>query len=130
MTKTKRKKVDWSLRELLIKIAILSITISIGLWCGWSDSYSSFYIAALIQAINNIYDASAFLQGYTLFVTLFQGANFFGGLLSAIISILHFTAKGKIVDRPIFLVFVTLALSIPVLHFGIEVYCMLREDRY
>ena len=130
MAKPERKKIDWSLRALLIKIAVLSVTIIIGLWCGGSDSYGTFYIAALIQAVNNIYDASAFFEGYTLFITVFQVVSFLGGLGTAIISILHFTVTGVFFDRPVFLIAVTLALSVPVLHFGIETYCMLREERY
>lgn len=130
MSIKKRKNIGWSLRECVIKIAVMAITISIGLWCGWTDSYSAFYIAVLIQAINNLYDSSFFLGDYTRFVIVFQLLAFVGALGSAILSIVHFTSQGSIVDAPPFVVGVVIALSIPVVHFGIEVYSMLRQDRY
>lgn len=55
MTVKKRKNIEWTLREFMFKIGVMAITICIGLWCGGIDSYNSFYIAVLIQAINNIY---------------------------------------------------------------------------
>ncbi len=130
MSAKKRKNIGWSLRELMIKIALMVITISIGLWCGWTDSYSAFYIAVLVQAINNLYDASAFLGGFTKFITIFQLLAFIGALVSVILSIVHFTMKGNIVDSPAFVIGIVIALSIPVVHFGIEVYSMIRQDRY
>lgn len=130
MSTKKRKNIVWSLREFVIKIAVMSITLSIGLWCGWTDSYSAFYIAVLVQAINNLYDASAFLSGYTKFVTIFQLLAFVGALGSAILSIVHFTSRGSVVDTLEFVIGITIALSIPIVHFGIEVYSMLRQNRY
>lgn len=130
MSTKKRKNIVWSLREFVIKIAVMSITLSIGLWCGWTDSYSAFYIAVLVQAINNLYDASAFLSGYTKFVTIFQLLAFVGALGSAILSIVHLTSRGSVVDTLEFVIGITIALSIPIVHFGIEVYSMLRQNRY
>lgn len=130
MSVKKRKNIAWSLQEFVIKIAVMAITISIGLWCGWTDSYGAFYIAVLVQAINNLYDSSAFLGGYTKFVTIFQLIAFMGALGSAILSIVHFTSKGSVVDTPKFVIGIVIALSVPVVHFGIEVYSMIRQDRY
>ena len=130
MSVKKRKNIIWSLREFVIKIAVMAVTISIGLWCGWTDSYSAFYIAVLVQAINNLYDSSAFLGGYTKFVTIFQLLAFIGALGSTILSIVHFTSQGSVVDAPEFVIGIVMALSIPVIHFGIEVYIMIRQDRY
>lgn len=72
MSAKKRKNIGWTLQELMIKIAAMTITIGIGLWCGWTDSYSAFYIAVLVQAVNNLYDSSVFLKDYTKFITVFQ----------------------------------------------------------
>ena len=130
MSIKKRKNIGWSLRECMIKIAVMIVTISIGLWCGGTDSYSAFYIAVLIQAVNNIYDSCAFLGGYTKFITVFQLLAFIGALGSAILSIVHFTSKGSVVDAPLFIAGAVAALSIPIVHLGIEVYSMLRQDRY
>lgn len=130
MLTKKRKNIGWSLRELVIKIAVMAVTICIGLWCGWTDSYGAFYIAVLVQAINNLYDASAFFGGYTKFITIFQLIAFFGALGSAILSIVHFTSQGNIVDKPQFVLAIVIALTIPLVHFGLEVYSMLRQDRY
>ncbi|NBH15449.1 hypothetical protein D3Z36_14995 [Lachnospiraceae bacterium] len=68
----KRKNIVWSLREFILKIAVMAVTISIGLWCGWTDSYNGFYIAVLVQSVNNLYDAGVFLEGYTRFITVFS----------------------------------------------------------
>lgn len=130
MSTKKRKNIVWSLREFAIKIAVMSVTISIGLWCGWTDSYSAFYIAVLVQSINNLYDSSAFLEGYSKFVTIFQLLAFIGALGSAILSIIHFTSQGSVVDTPKFVIGIAIALSVPMVHFGIEVYSMIRQNRF
>ena len=126
----KRKNIGWTLREFMVKIAVMIITVAIGLWCGWSDSYSAFYIAVLVQAVNNLYDSSAFLGGYTRFVTVFQIMAFLGALGSAVLAIVHFTSRGSVVDSRGFVIGIAIALSIPIVHFGIEVYSMIRDDRY
>ncbi len=130
MSTKKRKNIIWSLREFMIKIAVMAVTISIGLWCGWTDSYSSFYIAVLVQSINNLHDSSVFLGGYTKFVTIFQLLAFIGALGSAILAIVHFTSQGSVVDTPKFVIGITIALSVPLVHFGIEVFSMIRQNRY
>ena len=130
MSSKKRKNIVWSLREFVIKIAVMAVTISIGLWCGWTDSYGAFYIAVLVQSINNLYDSSAFLGGYTRFVTIFQLMAFLGALGSGILAIVHFTSQGSVVDASEFVIGIVIALSIPVVHYGIEVYSMIRQDRY
>lgn len=126
----KRKNIGWTLQELMLKIAVMTITISIGLWCGWIDSYGAFYIAVLVQSVNNLYDSSAFFKGYTKFITIFQVLAFIGALGSLILSIVHFTNKGSVVDTQEFVIGIVAALSIPVIHFGIEVYSMIRQNRY
>ena len=130
MSTKKRKNIGWTLREFMVKIAVMVITISIGLWCGWIDSYSAFYIAVLVQAVNNLYDSSAFFGGYTRFVTAFQIMTFLGALGSAVLAVVHFTNGGSIVDSRNFVIGIAIALSIPILHFGIEVYSLVRHNRY
>ena len=130
MSMTKRKNIGWTLREFMVKIAVMIITVAIGLWCGWSDSYSAFYIAVLVQAVNNLYDSSAFLGGYTRFVTVFQIMAFLGALGSAVLAIVHFTSRGSVVDSRGFVIGIAIALSIPIVHFGIEVYSLVRNNRY
>lgn len=125
-----RKKIEWTLQGFAVKIAVMLVTVSIGLWCGWNDSYGAFYIAVLIQAVNNLYDACSFFTGYTKFVTIFQLFAFAGALGSAIIAIIHFTAGGGMVDSIQFVIGTAAALSIPILHFVIEIYSLVREDRY
>lgn len=126
----KKKNIGLSLKELAIKMAVMIITIGIGLWCGWADSYSSFYIAVLVQAISNMYDSSLMLSGYTKFITTFHLFSFFGALISFILSVVHFTNKGNIVDTHFFIVIVAVALCIPLVHYGIEIYWMLKECRF
>lgn len=114
----------------MIKISVMVITVGIGLWCGWSDSYGAFYIAVLVQAVNNMYDSSAFLSGYTRFVTVFHVIAFGGALFSAIFAVIHFTNNGNVVDAIGFVIAISIALSVPIIHFGIEVYSMIRHNRY
>lgn len=35
----KRKNIAWSLREFMIKISVMVVTISIGLWRGWTEGF-------------------------------------------------------------------------------------------
>lgn len=130
MSSNTRKNIEWSLREVALKIAVMTVTIGIGLWCGWADSYSSFYIAVLVQSVNNLYDSSAFLGGYNKVITIFQLLAFGGALVSFILAIVHFTSKGSIVDTQKFVIGIVIALSIPIIHFGIEIYGMIRQNRY
>lgn len=53
----------FTLQQYAVKLAVMCCTIGIGLWCGWHDSFSAFYIAALVQAISNMYDSFEFLKG-------------------------------------------------------------------
>ena len=130
MSNDKQKNLNWSLRELVFKIIVMAVTVSIGLWCGWTDSYSSFYIAVLVQAVNNIYDSSAFLQGYARFITIFHLVALFGAVVSAILAIMHFTIEGQIVDTPECVIGIVIALSVPIVYFGIELYSMIRHNRH
>lgn len=114
----------------MFKIAVMVITIGIGLWCGWADSYGAFYIAVLVQAVNNLYDSSTFFAGYSRFITVFQMLVFLGALGSFVLAIVHFTDKGNIVEAQGFVIGIVIALSIPIVHFGIEAYNMIREERY
>ena len=67
-----KKPIPWSLRQLCVKVALMSITVFIGLLCGYHDSYNSFYIAVLVQAANNAYDSFGLLNGYNRFITILQ----------------------------------------------------------
>lgn len=114
----------------MVKIAVMVVTISIGLWCGWIDSYGAFYIAVLVQAVNNLYDSSAFLGEYTKFITVFQIMAFLGALGSVVLAIVHFTNGGNVVDSRNFVIGIAVALSIPALYFGIEAYSLIRHNQY
>ncbi|MGN1158020.1 MAG: hypothetical protein ACI4TK_17740 [Agathobacter sp.] len=94
------------------------------------DSFSAFYIASLVQAINNMYDSFGFLKGYNKFITIFQFLAFIGALVTAILSIIHFAPGGNCVNTKIFLVLICVCLSVPVLHFVIEAYMTIRNDLY
>lgn len=130
MSTEKRKNVEWSLRELVVKIAVMIITVSIGLWCGYHDSYGSFYMAVFVQAVNNLYDSAMFLGGYNKFITVFHVLSFGGALISLIFAIVHCTINGSAVDTTGHVYFAVAALSLPVLHFIIEVYFIIRQGRF
>lgn len=128
--KKQRKKFPFSLQQSVVKFAIMCCTIGIGLWCGWHDSYGAFYIAVLVQAINNMYDSFGLLKGYNKFITYFQFASFLGALIAAILAIIHFAPGGSCVDTGKCLLLVSICLSIPLIHLGIEAYLMIRNDLY
>lgn len=130
MSTNKRENIGWTLREIMVKIAVLSVTITIGLWCGWHDSYVSFYVAVLVQAINNAYDASNFFSGYKLFITVFQVISFICAIFSVIIAIIFFASGETVFNTFGWVIGIAIALSIPLVHFGIEVYFLLRDNRY
>lgn len=129
-TKKQRKKFPFSLQESAVKFAIMCFTIAIGLWCGGHDSYGAFYIAVLVQAINNMYDSFGLLKGFNKFITSFQFATFVCALTAAILAIIHFAPGGSCVDTVTCLAVVSILLSIPVIHLGIEAYLMIRNDLY
>lgn len=128
--KKQRKNMPFTLQQYAIKLSVMACTIGIGLWCGWHDSFSAFYIASLVQAISNMNDSFDFLKGYNKFITIFQFLAFIGALVTAVLSIIHFAPGGKLVDTEQFLVLISVCLSIPVLHFVIEAYLMIRNDLY
>lgn len=128
--KKHRKNVPYSLRECIVKCLIMLATVSIGLWCGYHDSYDSFYIAVLIQAFNNIYDSFGFLKGYNRFITGFQLVSFCTAGLAVIASVIHFTNGGEWLDTKKLLIVISMFLCIPIVHWGIEAYLMFRNDLY
>ncbi len=128
--KKRKRNMPFTLQQYAVKLAVMFCTIGIGLWCGWHDSFSAFYIASFVQAISNMYDSFEFLKGYNKFITIFQFLAFFGALATAILSIIHFAPGGNFVDTKICLVLISVCLSIPVLHFVIEAFLMIRNDLY
>lgn len=112
------------------KCTVMLITVGIGLWCGWHDSYSSFYIAALVQAVNNAYESFPFLSGYNKSITGFYLLSILGSVVSFIISIIHFTPDGTCVDNIRFVIGITMLLCIPIVHLGIEIYDMWRKGQF
>lgn len=120
----------FTLQQYAVKLAVMFCTIGIGLWCGWHDSFSAFYIASLVQAISNMYDSFEFLKGYNKFITIFQFLAFIGALVTAILSIIHFAPGGNCVDTKFCLALISVCLSIPVIHFVIEAYLMIRNDLF
>ena len=54
-TKKRKKNMPFTLQQYAIKLSVMGCTIGIGLWCGWNDSFSAFYIASLVQAISNMH---------------------------------------------------------------------------
>lgn len=121
---------SYTLQQYAVKISVMMCTIGIGLWCGWHDSFSAFYIASLVQAISNMHNSYEFLKGYNRFVTIFQFSAFIGALVTAILSIIHFAPGGNFVDTKFCLTLISICLSISILHFLIEVYLMFRNDSY
>lgn len=115
---SKKKDIPWSFSQLCLKVGLIVITVSIGLWCGYNDSYSAFYIATVVQALNNAYESFGLLSGYNRFITVFQVLAFFGAVVSVVIAL--FSVSGASVNSLKFVIIITILLSIPVLHFLIE----------
>ena len=128
MASRKKDWLPWSFRQLLVKAALTTATIVIGLYCGYLDSYTAFYVAVLIQAFNNTYESYGLMKGYNRAITVFQTLAFLGAIASGIIAILSFA--GVDVNTPFYMWLVAALLSIPVVHFLIEAICLLVERRY
>lgn len=128
--KKRRKNMPFTLQQYAIKLSVMACTTVIGLWCGWHDSFSAFYIASLMQAINNMHDSFEFLKGYNRFITFFQFLAFIGALTTAILSIIHFAPNGDYVDTKFCLILISVCLSIPILHFSVEALLILHNDLY
>ena len=124
----RKNDIPWTLRQLLVKICLLSATIIIGLYCGLTNSYSAFYVAVLIQAINNVYESFELLTGYNKFITAFQAISFIGAGISAILAILFFCNAHLGCHMCVWIV--AIALSIPVLHFLIESFILWQAGKY
>ena len=116
---TNSKKLPWSIPELLVKSGVAGITIGIGLWCGFHDSYNAFYVAALVQSVNNAYDSMNLISGYNRFIAFFHITSFILAIITFIISVIHF-CNGD-VNSIKFVIFVIFALSIPVAHYLLEI---------
>lgn len=130
MSGKKKTGLDWSITELLVKIGVLVITIGIGLWMG-SSSFDAFYIAAFIQAINNMYDDSSFFKEYTRWITIYHVVSFFGSLGSLIVFFIHLQGGTEnLADNNICMYIVAAVLSLPILYLMIELYKVIRDERY
>lgn len=124
----KKKDMPDSIQFLATKSGVSLITIAIGLYCGINDSHTSFYIASLVQAINNVYDSFSYLSGYNPYITFFHLASFLSAIFVCIISIIHFSSgyftgiKTEIA--------VVVCLCIPVIHFLSEIVIKFFQGRY
>lgn len=125
---TKKKKIPWSLQQLCVKSGLMATTIVISLYCGIHASYASFYLAVFVQALNNAYESFHLLQGYNAFITIFHLFSFLGAIICGILAVLHLA--GANVDSNFFIWLIIVCLCIPILHFLIEVYCILRAGTY
>lgn len=123
-----KKNIPWTLPQLCVKIGLLSATTVIGLWCGHKDSYSAFYVAVLVQALNNAYESFGLLGGYTRFITWFHVISFLSAVISAIIAVLFFADAA--VDNQICVWIIAGLLSVPVLHYLIETFILLVKGKY
>lgn len=123
-----KKDIPWSFRQLLIKILIMATSTVIGLYCGMTDSYAAFYVAALIQAINNAYESFELLAGYNRLITAFHAVSLLGAGASAILALLFFS--GAPVDCCVWVLCIAVALSIPTVHFITEACILWRSGKY
>ena len=102
-----------TLQSCTIKLCVMIITVGIGLWCGNHDSYKAFYIAAFVQAVNNIHDAYPYLKmSYCKLVLIFQLLSIILGTCVLVLSVLSFA--GAKVSNFFCLFCVTGALSVPI----------------
>ncbi len=125
---SKKKSLPWSLQALAVKSGLMFATIAIGLWCGARDSYSAFYVAALVQSFNNAYESYQLLRGFNKFITGFHLVSFLAAIGSGVIAIIHFA--GGNMDYSWMIALIAIALSIPILHYWIEIFVMWREENY
>ena len=125
---SKKKDIPWTLRQLCVKIGVMFATVTVGLWCGRRDSFSAFYVAVLVQAVNNAYESYGLMSGYNRFITGFHILSFLGAIVSAVAAVLYFA--GAAVGVPQCMYAVVVLLSVPILHFFIEAICLFVNGTY
>ena len=131
MASNKKDSLNLDIPSLVIKLAILIITVAIGLFAGITTSYLSFYIAACIQAINNMYDDSMFFKGYVPWITWYHIISFLGSLCCILLFFLHIMDSTNFITNSLWsMVFVVIMLSMPALYLLIDIYKTIREGRY
>ena len=128
MASRKKDWLPWPFRQLIVKAALTITTIVIGLYCGYLDSYTAFYVAVLIQALNNAYESYGLMKGYNRTITVVQTLAFLGAIVSGIIAVFSFA--GVDVNTLCHTWIVVALLSIPVVHFLIEAVCLILKEKY
>ncbi len=130
MSTSKGKNLPWDFRGCCGKIVLMIITTVIPLWCGIHDTYGTFYLAVFLQSVNNMYDAYSFLKGFNKTITIFQAASLFGGLICVIISIIYISGYSLKLSSIWGVIICSVFLSIPILHYLIELYILYRNGKY
>lgn len=125
---SKKKDIPWPFRQLLLKSCLMAATMIISLYCGFTDSYAAFYVAVLIQAINNAYESYGLLKGYNKFITAWHTISFFGAVASAILAILFFA--GAPLNGLGYVLGISAALSVPIFHYMIELFILWQSGKY
>ena len=116
-----------SFRACIGKFITLLITMSISLVFAFLEGdYRSFFITVLIQAINNVYEGFEFFDGYSAYIVRFQLISVISAVLVFIISVLVVLGI-EVFLNVFFVVFVVIALSIPVLFYGVELHRALKN---
>lgn len=116
-----QKKLNMTLSELVVKMSVMILTTGIGLFCGATDSYESFYIAVFMQSINNMYDSFPYLQGYTKFITTFHLLSFIGSLAMCLLSAIYFFSSVTTMESNSIVIIFSIILSVPIIFYGIEI---------
>lgn len=111
------------LKELVAKLGTVVLTIIVGLLCGYYASFAAFYVAAMIQAVNNGYDAVVSMNrgGFHTFMHLL---TFLGSLAVFIMAVSYFAigVLGKYLGTERAALVAACLLGIPALHMLVEVF--------
>jgi len=129
----KSSSVSISLKESAVRIGTDILTIVIGLLCGFFNSYTAFYIAVLVQAVNNGYEAGSSLEGYDKFNTFFFFISFLSSLAAFVSSVCYFALPqqfGSLLSGIPAVIIMASMLSIPVLHMLVDVFIRIAQGNY
>lgn len=124
------KNIDWPFPQLVAKILTSICALVISLWFGFMDSYTSFYIAVLVQSINNFYESFLFLFGYTKYIKIFNLIACCLSVTAFLCSVIYLGDSVSFLQNSCSIRIIILLLFVPIAYFISEAVCMIRDDKF
>ena len=124
------KNIDWPFPQLVAKVLTSICVLVISLWFGLRDSHTSFYIAVLVQSINNFYESFLFLFGYTKYVTIFNLISCCLSVITFHCSVIYLGDSTSSLQNSCLVYIISLFLFVPIAYFISEAFYMIRDNKF